>query len=73
MDRLLHQATFVHVIPGTTFVSHLEENVTAAEVNLSAEIIEKLDNLINYATVSGPRYNTATQADIDTEEIGHPG
>ncbi len=70
---LLHQAAFIHVIPGTTSVSHLEENVAAVEVNLSAEIIEKLDNLINYSTVSGPRYNTATQADIDTEEIGHPG
>ena len=67
---LLHQGAFVHVIPGTTSVSHLEENVAAAEVRLSAKMIGKLDKLINFSTVHGPRYNAETQADIDTEEIG---
>jgi hypothetical protein len=30
-------------------------------------VIERLDALINQKTVSGPRYNAATQLEIDTE------
>jgi len=29
----------------------------------------RLGELINPRTVAGPRYNAATQADIDTEEL----
>lgn len=58
----------LHVIPGTTSTAHLEENVAAAGVSLSAETIAGLESLINRDTVSGPRYPAATQAEIDTEE-----
>jgi len=66
---LLHQAPHIHVIPGTTSTDHLEENVNAGLISLSEATNNALNNLVNEATVSGPRYNTATQAEIDTEEF----
>jgi aryl-alcohol dehydrogenase-like predicted oxidoreductase len=66
---VLHQGEHVHVIPGTTSVAHLEENSGAADIELSDEIVERLDALINVESVSGPRYPAATQAEIDTEEF----
>ncbi len=66
---LLQKAPHVHVIPGTTSVAHLEENVAAIDVSLADEVVEKLEQLINHKTISGVRYMPATQAEIDTEEI----
>ncbi|GAB3114064.1 aldo/keto reductase [Aestuariicella hydrocarbonica] len=66
---LLSRDDHVLPIPGTTSIAHLEDNLAAAEITLSAEVIGKLDELINQTTVSGPRYPEATQAEIDTEEF----
>ncbi len=66
---LLNRHPRIHLIPGTTSLSHLEENFQALNFSLSPEIIERVDCLINSSTVSGPRYNASTQAEIDTEEI----
>ena len=66
---LLHRAPHIHVIPGTTSADHLEENFNAAEISLGEETIRTLDDLVNPATISGPRYPVATQAEIDTEEL----
>ena len=54
-------------IPGTTRIDHLEENLAAADVRLDDEMMRRLDELINPATVSGERYNPQTQLEIDTE------
>jgi hypothetical protein len=54
-------------IPGTTSLAHLEENTRADSIKLSVQTIAKLDALINDKTVSGARYNAATQTEIDTE------
>ena len=56
-------------IPGTGSIAHLEENVAAAGVSLPADVAAELEALVNPATVSGPRYGSATQAEVDTEEI----
>lgn len=56
-------------IPGTTNSQHLAENMAAANVKLDPASIAKLDSLINQETVQGPRYNAATQKEIDTEEF----
>ncbi|WP_296060393.1 aldo/keto reductase [uncultured Amphritea sp.] len=56
-------------IPGTTKTDHLAENFSAADLQLSSEAFEQLDQIINQSTVSGSRYNPATQAEIDTEEF----
>lgn len=66
---LLNRHPGIHVIPGTTSLPHLEENFRALDIKLSPQMIDKVDQLINPSTVSGPRYNAATQAEIDTEEI----
>jgi aryl-alcohol dehydrogenase-like predicted oxidoreductase len=64
---LLHKAPHIVPLPGTTQAAHLEENLHAAQVALSAQLVERLDALVNEQTVSGPRYSAANQAEIDTE------
>jgi len=66
---LLAQREFIIPIPGTTRADHLAENLRALDVRLDSAAIARLDALINPATVSGPRYNAATQTEIDTEEV----
>jgi len=66
---LLHQAPHVVPIPGTTSIGHLEQNLGAQLVRLDGDLLARLAALINSATVSGARYNAATQAEIDTEEL----
>ena len=56
-------------IPGTTRLDHLAENAGAAAVCLNPNALARMDALINPKTVSGPRYNEATQAEIDTEGV----
>jgi aryl-alcohol dehydrogenase-like predicted oxidoreductase len=66
---LLHRGEHIIPIPGTTSIGHLEDNLAAADIALSAEEMAALDAAINRHTVQGSRYNTATQAEIDTEEF----
>jgi aryl-alcohol dehydrogenase-like predicted oxidoreductase len=64
---LLHQAPHIVPIPGTTSVLHLEENIGAAGVTLSPELVRRLEALVNQQSVAGARYSPANQAEIDTE------
>jgi len=64
---LLHKAPYVHVIPGTTSLAHLQENCAACDIQLNEDLIARAERLINQQSVSGPRYPAATQAEIDTE------
>jgi aryl-alcohol dehydrogenase-like predicted oxidoreductase len=66
---LLAKGNDIIPIPGTTSITHLQENAAAAQFTLTPEIIERLEKLINQNTVHGARYNAATQAEIDTEEF----
>ena len=66
---LLAKAPYIVPIPGTTKPAHLAENVAAADVELSADVLARVDALINRHTVVGPRYSAATQAEIDSEEF----
>jgi aryl-alcohol dehydrogenase-like predicted oxidoreductase len=66
---LLHKGPHVTAIPGTTSIAHLEQNLGARLVRLDGDLLARLEALINSATVSGARYNAATQAEIDTEEL----
>jgi pyridoxine 4-dehydrogenase len=43
---LLHHASNILLIPGTSKVRHLEENVRAADIQLSTEDLAALDNII---------------------------
>ncbi|MCX7157024.1 MAG: aldo/keto reductase [Rhodocyclales bacterium] len=64
---LLAQGKDIIPIFGTRQARHLDDNAGAANVTLEPRIIERLDALINQQTVTGPRYNEATQSEIDTE------
>ena len=66
---LLAKGANIVPIPGTTSVEHLAENVGAASVTLAPAMLDKLDAAINRDTVTGPRYNATTQAEIDTEDF----
>ncbi len=64
---LLARGEHVVPIPGTTRIDHLQENVSAAAVHINAEMMARLDALINQQTVTGDRYVASTQVEIDTE------
>ncbi len=49
---------------------HLEDNVGAARLQLSAAQVARLEAAVNPRTVQGARYNASNQAEIDTEEFG---
>ena len=53
----------------TTRIDHLEENLGADGLRLSGSQLERLNALINQGSVTGARYNAATQTEVDTEEF----
>jgi len=67
---VLSRGEQVVALPGTTSTAHLEENLGADSVVLDSATLQQMDALINRHTVSGARYNAATQAEVDTEEFG---
>ena len=66
---LLHKAPQVIPIPGTTSVDHLLDDLGAVNVVLPAELLKKLDALINQHTVQGARYNAQGTSEVDTENF----
>jgi aryl-alcohol dehydrogenase-like predicted oxidoreductase len=66
---LLSQGQDVLPIPGTSSPLHLIDDLGAAEVDVPAELLVRAGALVDSASVAGPRYNTATQDEIDTEEF----
>ena len=66
---LLHQGEHVIPIPGTTSRSHLDEDLEAADVVLPAEILARLDALMQPRAITAARYNAQSQSEVDTEEF----
>ncbi|MCT2560041.1 aldo/keto reductase [Tsuneonella sp. YG55] len=66
---VLDQGPHVHAIPGTTSLAHLEQNFAAQSLEIAPATLAAAGDLINRATVSGPRYSAAMQASIDTEDF----
>jgi aryl-alcohol dehydrogenase-like predicted oxidoreductase len=64
---LLHKAPHIIPIPGTTSPEHLREDLGAADVRLSPELIGRLEALINEQTVAGNRYGEQANREVDTE------
>jgi aryl-alcohol dehydrogenase-like predicted oxidoreductase len=64
---LLSRDKIIVPIFGTRKMEHLKENIDGAAVRLDQSVVESLEALINQQTVAGPRYNEATQMEIDTE------
>jgi hypothetical protein len=66
---VLAQREYIVPIPGTTRPDHLEENVEATNVRLDRATLDQLEAVVNPRTVAGPRYNSSTLPEIDTEEL----
>lgn len=64
---LLHKDAHIIPIPGTTSVAHLLDDLGSTQVKLSADLLKKLDQLINEKTVVGDRYNDQANSEVDTE------
>lgn len=64
---LLQRGEHIIPIPGTTSVDHLLEDLGAADVRLSADVVARVEALINQQTVTGPRYNPQGTGEVDTE------
>jgi aryl-alcohol dehydrogenase-like predicted oxidoreductase len=64
---LLHQGDHVLPIPGTRSVAHLQDNLGAADMKLSSEVLVRLDAHINQHTVAGDRYGAQSNSEVDTE------
>ena len=62
---LLHKGDDIVPIPGTKRRQYLEENVGAANVQLSAAEMQQLDATLRPEAVAVPRYNEHYQAFID--------
>jgi aryl-alcohol dehydrogenase-like predicted oxidoreductase len=62
---LLHKGSDIVPIPGTKRRKYLEENVAAADVNLSADDLRALDSALAPEKISGPRYSETQMATVD--------
>lgn len=66
---VLSRGDHVHVIPGTTQLQHLEDNLVARDLTFPQSLLDAADALINEHTVAGHRYHDAIRPTIDTEEF----
>jgi aryl-alcohol dehydrogenase-like predicted oxidoreductase len=59
------------IIPltGTRSIEHLEENLEADTLRLSASTVARLDELFEPSRIAGHRYSLETQLEIDTEDF----
>jgi aryl-alcohol dehydrogenase-like predicted oxidoreductase len=62
---LLEQGDDVVPIPGTKRVSYLEENVGAADIDITGEQLRRLDELFPPGAVAGERYPEAAMAAVE--------
>ncbi len=62
---VLAQGENVIPIPGTKKIKYLEENAKAADIKLSAEDLNDIENLMKKYPDIGPRYNTNTMKLVD--------
>ena len=62
---VLAQGEFILPIPGTTSISHLEENVAAAEIELSDGVLDRLSTAFDPGRVAGARYPRAALDKVD--------
>ncbi|WP_295954961.1 aldo/keto reductase [Rhodoferax sp.] len=66
---LLQQGEHIIPIPGTTRIDHLDEDLAAADVQLSPQVLARLDALMAPRAITAGRYNAQSQSEVDTEEF----
>jgi aryl-alcohol dehydrogenase-like predicted oxidoreductase len=62
---VLAQKPWIVPIPGTTKINRLEENLGAADVELTSEDLREIDNGASQLSLAGARYSEASQRMID--------
>jgi len=62
---LLAQGDDIVPIPGTKRRTYLEQNLAAADVELDAEDLRRLDGALQPIGVAGARYNEKAMAMVD--------
>lgn len=62
---LLYQGNDIVPIPGTKRRTYLEENAAAAEIELSREVLNQLNQVAPVGVASGDRYNEKMMSAID--------
>ena len=65
---LLSKSPRIVPIPGTKRRSYLEENAAAAAVDLSTDVVQKLDALFDPEQVAGARYGHSWMQTSDTDD-----
>ena len=63
---LLHKADWIVPIPGTTKLSHLEENIRAASLAVSPEEWQELEAAIAAVEIMGDRYPADQQKQVQS-------
>jgi aryl-alcohol dehydrogenase-like predicted oxidoreductase len=53
---VINQGDFIFPIPGSTRISHIEENIEAASITLTQEELNQIDEMIPKGATSGTRY-----------------
>jgi aryl-alcohol dehydrogenase-like predicted oxidoreductase len=69
LNWVLNQGRHIHIVPGTTKLEHLRQNVETDAFDFPEDILQRAGEIFNQRTVSGPRYPAAVQVEIDTEEF----
>lgn len=64
---VLAQGDDIVPIPGTRSIAHLEDDLGAANISLTPDVIAAIDDIFRPGAVRGNRYSPAMQAMIDTE------
>ncbi|MEY8612279.1 aldo/keto reductase [Parabacteroides segnis] len=61
---LMNKHPWIVPIPGTTKLSHLEENLRAADIHFTAEEMRNLEEAVAAIPVTGSRYNAEQEAKV---------
>ena len=61
---LMHKGDFIVPIPGTTKLSHLEENLRAADISFTDEEISELEAAVSAIPVEGSRYDALQESKV---------
>lgn len=64
---LLSRGDHVVPIPGTTSIEHLRSNDAARSLSVDFALLERVGDLVDTDTVSGPRYAPGSAAEVDAE------
>lgn len=62
---VLNQGDFIFPIPGSTKISHIEENIEATSIKLTSEELNQIDEMIPKGAASGTRYPEAMMKSVN--------